>query len=1108
MSTQANPVNYDAKQIKLLQGLEPVRKRPGMYIGSTDSKGLHHLAKEIADNSVDEAIAGFGEKIQLIRKKPTKIHEELSPKGALGEEAIVVIDNGRGIPTEMHESGVSAMEVVMTKLHAGGKFEETAYQASGGLHGVGSSAVNAVSSAMQIISKRNGKYFYQTHSQGIPKSKVVEIKESKVKELFPTASKDFVNYKTGTIVCFVPDETIFSTTQFSQNILTQVLKDRAYLMAGLYFEFIDLIGDSHQHFYFEGGIRALVKHINMSRKPLHNVFHVDQFWTDEETGKKIGVEVALQYNDSFNQRIESYVNVIRTPDGGTHINGFRSALSKVLRDYAEKNELLKPKEKFNVDDLMEGLTAVIFVKMPANDLQFESQTKAKLNNAEAQSAVYYVVKEGLSTFLEENPKVGKTIVGKILLAARARMAARAAKDAVVRKGVLEGSSLPGKLADCQSRKAEEAEIYIVEGDSAGGCFSEKTKVALADGRHLSFKNLVAEAQKGKQNFCYTIRQNGKIGLEKIINPRLTKKNAQVIEVKLDNKEKIICTPDHKFMLRDGSYKEAQNLKPNDSLMPLYRKPSDINQPKITIDDYEMVWDPKSDSWLFTHLLGDWYNRWQKKYNKKDGDHCHHLDFNKQNNNPTNLTRLPAAKHLQLHRKQAHKTLHTPEAIEKSRKIRQSQKFRKKMSQRMRHPQTKAILSKQAQKQWANEDYKQFMLESWKNFYESNPEYQTQVKKQLNQAQKKYWHKKAHRQQQALRVKTYFEKNPAAKENLSQQAQMQWQDKALLEWRSQATKKQWTPEFRTQRRKTLRQTYYKKTISALNQSKNENGQIDLKLYRQHRLKTNDKSLLRFDTLVERYFAGNKAQALEVATHHNHKIVSIKKLNKKIDVYDLEVPHSHNFALASGVFVHNSAKQGRDRKFQAIFPLRGKILNTERARLDRVVAFEELKNLVIALGAGIGETFDIENLRYHRIILMNDADVDGEHITTLGLTFFFRHLPEIVKQGYLYVAMPPLYKLTAGKKEVYVYTEDEREARLTELKKEYSSTIKIQRYKGLGEMNPEQLWSTTMNPQSRILKKVTIADAQMADQTFSDLMGNDVMPRKKFIQKQAQFAEIDI
>ncbi|MBU0579107.1 DNA topoisomerase IV subunit B [Patescibacteria group bacterium] len=814
-------IKYDAKQIKVLKGLEPVRKRPGMYIGSTDAKGLHHLAKEILDNSVDEAIAGFGKKIQLFRRLPNETEQKIAKNQKLGEQAITVVDNGRGIPVAKHESGISAMEVVMTKLHAGGKFEETAYQASGGLHGVGSSAVNALSCAMQVVSKRNNKYYYQAYSQGKPKAKVKIIEKNQLQELFPLETKDFINYQTGTLVSFIPDTSIFSATAFSATILSQVLKDRAYLMAGLYFELYDQIKNSRKHFYFENGIRSLVKHINMTRKPLHEVFYTSKFWTDEETGKSIGVEVALQYNDSFNERIESYVNVINTADGGTHINGFRTGISKVMRDYAEKNELLKPKESFTLDDLMEGLTAVIFVKMSANDLQFESQTKAKLNNPEAQSAVYYIVKENFEIFLEENPKVGKIIIGKIMLAARARLAARAAKEAVVRKGILEGSSLPGKLADCQNRNAEEAEIYIVEGDSAGGCFSEDTQIALADGRNLSFIELTKETKQGKQNFCYTIRQNGKIGLEKILNPRITKKNTKVVQVILDNDEKITCTPDHKFMLRDGNYKQAKNLKTNDSLMPLYRK-----------------------------------------------------------------------------------------------------------------------------------------------------------------------------------------------------------------------------------------------------------------------------------------------ALNAAAHYNHKVVCVKDLKKKIDVYDIEIPNSHNFALASGVFVHNSAKQGRDRKFQAIFPLRGKILNTERARLDKVVAFEELKNLVIALGAGIGETFNSKNLRYHRIILMNDADVDGEHITTLGLTFFFRHLPKIVEQGYLYIAVPPLYKITAGKIEEYVYTEDAKEAKLKEIKQKYQGNIKIQRYKGLGEMNPEQLWETTMDPTTRMLKKVTIGDAQVADQTFSDLMGDDVTPRKKFIQKQAQFAQIDI
>lgn len=685
MATSNDLKHYRASEIKVLEGLEPVRKRPGMYIGSTDIKGLHHLVKEILDNSVDEAIAGFGKTIQLFRTSISDTHRQLfeahkNNKGKkatdkeMGSQVITVIDNGRGIPTDLHESGVSAMELVMTKLHAGGKFEETAYKASGGLHGIGSSAVNALSSLMQVAVKRDGKYFYQYHSRGIPAAPVKEISEKELLEKFSEQSDQFIKYESGSMVQFVVDPTIFSTVDYSHKQMIQIVKDRAYLMAGIYFQFFDRIENLEQHYYFEGGIRSLVEHINMSRKSLHKVFYVSSDWQDPDTGKNIGIELALQYNDTYNEHTESYVNVINTPDGGTHVQGFRLALGRVMRDYAEKNNLVKEKEVFVADDLREGLTAVVFVKMPANDLQFESQTKAKLNNAEAQTAVYQVFKDSFSTYLEENPKVARAIIDKIMISARARLAARAAKDAVIRKGLLEGVSLPGKLADCQSRNASESEIYMVEGDSAGG---------------------------------------------------------------------------------------------------------------------------------------------------------------------------------------------------------------------------------------------------------------------------------------------------------------------------------------------------------------------------------------------------------------------------------------------------SAKQGRDRKFQAIFPLRGKILNTERTRLDKVVASEELKNLVIALGCGIGESFNLEKLRYHRIILMNDADVDGEHITTLGLTFFFRHLRPIIEAGYLYVAMPPLYKITHGKEEEYVYSDEDKEKLVSSiLAKEPSAKLGIQRYKGLGEMNPEQLWATTMNPKTRMLKKISIEDAIKSDNTFSVLMGDDVAPRKKFIQSHATSAQLDV
>ncbi|HSW89759.1 MAG TPA: DNA gyrase subunit B [Patescibacteria group bacterium] len=649
---------YTASDIRVLEGLEPVRKRPGMYIGSTDATGLHHLVKEIVDNSVDEAIVGYAKEVGVY----------LTADGYC-----TVVDNGRGIPTDMHPSGVSALEIAMTKLHAGGKFDEMAYQASGGLHGVGASAVNALSSHMRVCVKRKGTYYFQEYHIGVPVTKVKEIAESKVIELFPYASKDFVTYQSGTLSNFLPDATIFSTIEFSLHNIEDFIRERAYLLAGLYFKLFDEKENTEQHFYFEGGIKSLVTHLNHSKKTLHDVISMTGEF--DAVKFKVFADVAIQYNDSYSETIESFANTIKTPDGGTHLTGFRTALNKSLKDYVVKNALVKnEKDMFTSEDLREGMTAVIFVKMPSNDIQFESQTKTKLNNAEVQSAVYSIVKQGLDQYFEEHPKEARVIVEKVMLAARARLAARAAKEAVIRKGAFEGGSLPGKLADCQSSDPAACELYMVEGDSAGG---------------------------------------------------------------------------------------------------------------------------------------------------------------------------------------------------------------------------------------------------------------------------------------------------------------------------------------------------------------------------------------------------------------------------------------------------SAKQGRDRKFQAIFPLRGKILNTERARLDKIVDFEELKNLVIALGTGLGDTFDISKLRYHRIILMNDADVDGEHITTLSLTFFYRHLPQIIEKGYLYIAMPPLFKVWNKKEVRYAFTEEERDKASKELEANNKGmNISVQRYKGLGEMNPEQLWETTMDPKTRMLKKVLLDEAAKVDLVFSTLMGDEVPPRKRFIQTHAKLANLDI
>lgn len=648
---KAQKNDYSAAQIQVLEGLEPVRKRPGMYIGSTDIIGLHESLREIIDNAVDEALAGFAKNVWIVLNK---------------DGSATVVDDGRGIPVDiMPQYKKSALEVVMTKLHAGGKFGGSAYKISGGLHGVGSSVVNALSEWTWVEVRRDGKVYRQEYSRGKVKTELQKLTSSEFK-----LPDDFSSPQTGTTVTFLPDNEIFSTIEFEFDTIKKLIRERAYLIPNLYFHLYDKREGQEKeiNFYFEGGISSLISKINENKTGIHNVIFI------EKQDGEVNVEVALQYNDAYSENVESYVNVINTINGGTHLTGFRMALTRAINDYGKKIGSFKEDEEgITGDDTREGLTAVVYVKMPQDRIQFEGQTKGKLGNAEIQPVVQSIVKEGLTTYFEENPQDGRKILEKVYLAAKARLAAKAAKEAILRKGALEGSSLPGKLADCQEKDPSVSELYLVEGDSAGG---------------------------------------------------------------------------------------------------------------------------------------------------------------------------------------------------------------------------------------------------------------------------------------------------------------------------------------------------------------------------------------------------------------------------------------------------SAKQGRDRKFQAILPLKGKILNTERARLDKLIEHEEVKNLIIALGMGIGETIKFEKLRYHRIIIMTDADVDGEHIETLILTFFYRHMPEVIKEGFLYIAMPPLYKLQSGKDMRYAYSDDEKDSTIKLMQTATKNSISIQRYKGLGEMNPSQLWETTMNPANRILKQVGIDDAEEADATFTMLMGDEVPPRKHFIQSNAKQATLDI
>jgi DNA gyrase subunit B len=859
--------SYDTDSIRVLEGLAAVKQNPAMYIGSTDERGLHHLVYEVVDNSIDEALAGYATKILVTLNK---------------DGSITVEDDGRGIPVKEHPKyKKSGLELVLTTLHAGGKFDNQAYKVSGGLHGVGVSCVNGLSEWLEANVKRNGKEYLQRYDHGFPVEPVKEIGEST---------------KTGTTIKFLPDPKVFETTEISYETIATRLKELAFLNAGLQIEISDERNGKNNVYRFDGGIKEFVVHINRNKTSLHpNPIYLFAEKEDFE------VEIAIQYTDGYTENIFTFANNINTHEGGAHLSGFKGALTRVLNDYGKKNKLFDNDFSLSGEDCREGITTIISCKV--RHPQFEGQTKTKLGNSEVRGAVESLTNEKLSEFFEENPVVAKIILEKAVNASRAREAARKARELTRRKGLLESSALPGKLADCSSRDPSKTELYIVEGDSAGGCFSGDTKVALVDGRNITFKQLVEEDKQGKRNFCYTIKKDGNIGVEEIINPRITKRNAEVIKVVLDNKEEIICTQDHLFMIRDGEYKRAKDLTQKDSLMPL-----------------------------------------RKQISKK-----------------------------------------------------------------------------------------------------------------------------------------------------------QWQDPDLIKWRQDKTKEQWTPEFRKKRMETYNKTYFKKTIKALHEIFEEHSEIDAEKYNDLRKQRNDKTLLKFDTFVSRFFAGDNNAAKEAISNYNHKIIDIIKLNEKIDVYDIEVPNTHNFALASGVFVHNSAKQGRNREFQAILPLRGKILNVEKARIDKILKNNEILALITAIGTGIGEEFEIEKARYHKIIIMTDADIDGEHIRILLLTFFFRYMRPLIEEGYLYIAQPPLYKISKGKQSIYAYSEKEKAERIKEVGE---TGVGIQRYKGLGEMNPNQLWETTMDPENRMTLKVTVDDAVEADELFTILMGEKVEPRREFIESHAK------
>ncbi len=1057
--------DYSAKDIVALSGAEGVRKRPAMYIGSTGSGGFIHLLYEVLDNSIDEAQAGYAKSVRITLMKDQD------------SDMAEVSDDGRGIPVDvMEKEGKPALEVIMTSLHTGGKFTNKAYKISGGLHGVGLTVVNALSEFTDVTVRRHGKIYKQRFSKG--------VKASELETVGTTEESD-----TGTTIRFKPDVSIFSARSFDSIELNERLKELSYLNPGISITLSDKRNPESEKdvtYYSQNGIQDFLEFMRGSKEPLTKPIIISK------TLENMKIELGMQYVNSYAEDLLSFVNKIRTPEGGTHVIGFRTALTRAITNYVQKSARKGRKEiSIEGEDTREGLLAVLSISM--QNPEFEGQTKEKLGNTAVKSAVDTVLYSGISTYLEENPPDAANVLRKVTSTAEARESARRARELARKKSMFEGSILPGKLSDCSEDDPSKSEIFIVEGESAAGCFAGDVKVALADGRNVSFKDLAEEERNGKQNFCYTITDNGSIGIEKISNVRLTKHNVSVIKVTLDNGEEIICTPEHEFMLRDGTYKYAKDLKNGYSLMPLHKRISRLGG-RITIDGYEMVWD-QNKTWIFTHMLADEYNLNNGIYQKAQGVARHHMDFNKRNNNPTNITRISKEQHMLYHTQHLEKNLHTPAVKEKAAQAHKTIEYRNKIKAWASNPEVKKVMSRNSKKLWENAEYKEYMKGQFKNFYESNEAYRLKNNSLLYENQKKYWADPKNRAKASEKVRRFFQQNPNNKKLLSELATAQWKDNVLLAWRSQKTKEQWTLSFRLKRKETYNRTYYNNTIKLMKKVIELHG--DLAVFDSIRVKSRDHAVLSLKEFRSRFFGNNQESMLDAVNNYNHKIRKIEWLEQKADVYDLEVPNTHNFALSAGVFVHNSSKQGRDRRYQAILPLRGKILNVEKASEEKIFNNAELHTMVTAFGVGIKETFNPENLRYNKIILLTDADVDGSHIRTLLLTFFYRYMRPLIEKGNIYIAQPPLYKFTRGREVRYLYSDSE----LNKALQASEGKAGVQRYKGLGEMNPEQLWETTMNPDNRIIKKITIKDARIADAIFTTLMGIDVDQRRHFLEEHS-------
>ena len=999
---------YNENSIQVLEGLEAVRKRPGMYIGSTDVRGLNHLVYEIMDNCVDEALAGYGDEINVT---------------ILADGSVEVIDRGRGVPVGMHATGKSTVEVIYTVLHAGGKFGAGGYKTSGGLHGVGSSVVNALSSYLEVTVKREGYEWYIKFSNGGK----VEVPLTKGRKL---EDKN----ETGTTVRFMPDASIFTTTHFSRDRIKERLKEAAYLIQNLRVNYKDEVTGDEESYCYENGIKEYIEEISEPYGPLTEVQTIN--FRDETVDLECDIAYVWVDNGS-DETVMSFANNVRTPDGGTHELGFRTAITRAVNDYAKREKLLKGTiKKLESSDIREGLMAMLNIKIPEDLLQFEGQTKGKLGTTEAKAFVEKNTFNVLSNFLNANKDFANLIIDRAIQLAQSRENARKEKDKAKSKKASKKGLISEKLVEPNSTDVSVRELFLVEGDSAGGCYTLDSTVLLANGECMTFGELLRDFKSGKENYVYGFdKDKHAFNVYPISDVFLTKKQTQVIKLTFDDGYTTKCTPEHPFLLRDGSYVQAQYLTKDVPLRSLYMGETKKGHLRYSLD-HKMVHRMVAEKYL-----GE----------IPDGYVVHHKDENKKNNMPSNLEFMTHAAHSSYH----------------------------------------------ATKQMNGEDFRYNLANLHSERYESDENYRKETLTRLDEAQREYWSSDENRQAQSERTKKHFEDNPAAKERNSIKSKEQWKDEDLRKWRAEKTREQMAdPEMK---RRKLESEVIKRKDNCLKAMKDmEVSGIEVTKDNYEQFKKDNslvKKCYKWGTAIDKFETEENLRS-ELATF-NHRVVKIEWLTEKEDVYDITVEEVHNFALGNGVIVHNSTKSGRNRKTQGVLPLRGKVLNVERADLQKAMNNKEIRTLIEVIGTGYGDDYNPDKLRYDKIVILTDADVDGSHIQVLLITFFYKYMPRLIADGHLYIAKPPLYALK-DKRGKYKYYWDKNDVR-----NDMKETDSLMRFKGLGEMDAKQLADTTLDPEKRVLKQVQISDRLSTTILMNKLMGDDADARKKWIEANVDF-----